>query len=285
MTRLFRCLYALVLLALAGGSLFAQVPAGTPPLGSFGGGPDVIDLANLNAHLTVPVYHRAGRGLPFDFFLTYDSSIWFPVTSNGAMSWKARSSFGWNGTELKIGYISASVSTNTVIMTCPVTHLQGGTLTSTYAWTYSDGFGTPHLFSSPSTVVTNLCTGAVTNTGGGGIAADGSGYTLTATGSVVNSLIAADGNIITAPINSNTGAGSVQDRNGNQVSVSSSNVFTDTLGTTALSITGGPAPSPVNYTYTPPGGTNVSVVVRYSAFTVATNFGCSPISDYGATAS
>jgi hypothetical protein len=39
-----------------------QVQTGTPPFGSFGGGPDVINNANLNAHLTIPIVHKLGRG-------------------------------------------------------------------------------------------------------------------------------------------------------------------------------------------------------------------------------
>ncbi len=49
----------------------AQITTGTPPFGSFGGGPDVIDLANLNLHLTVPVIDRKSRGkIDFYYYLT-----------------------------------------------------------------------------------------------------------------------------------------------------------------------------------------------------------------------
>jgi hypothetical protein len=42
---------------------FAQVQnPGTPPFGSFTGGPDIIDLANLNSHISIPVLHKPGRG-------------------------------------------------------------------------------------------------------------------------------------------------------------------------------------------------------------------------------
>ena len=46
-----------------------QVIRGTPPFGSFGGGPDIINLGNLNAHLTIPVRARAGRGSSFEYDL------------------------------------------------------------------------------------------------------------------------------------------------------------------------------------------------------------------------
>ena len=58
---------------------FAQVATGTPPFGSFGGAPDVVNLANLNDHHTIPIIHKAGRGTDFTYGLSYDSSVWYPV--------------------------------------------------------------------------------------------------------------------------------------------------------------------------------------------------------------
>jgi len=40
----------------------AQAQPGTPPFGSFGGGPDIINLGNLNGHLTIRVMNKPGRG-------------------------------------------------------------------------------------------------------------------------------------------------------------------------------------------------------------------------------
>jgi hypothetical protein len=55
----------------------AQVATGFPPFGSFSGGPfDTINNANLNIHFEIPIVSKAGRGLPFNAVLTYDSSIW-----------------------------------------------------------------------------------------------------------------------------------------------------------------------------------------------------------------
>ena len=58
-------------------STFAQVTTGAPPLGSFGGGPDVINLANLNSHIAIPVLHKPGRGINFTYDLSYDTSVWY----------------------------------------------------------------------------------------------------------------------------------------------------------------------------------------------------------------
>src|SRR5262249_10140317 len=70
------------------------------------------------------------------------------------------------------------------------------------------------------------------------------------------------------------------DRNGNQISVTGGGVFTDTLGTTALTMSG-TAPNPITFTYTAPSGTNVAYTVKYTTFSIQTNFGCSGITEYG----
>ncbi len=49
---------------------------GVPPFQSFGGGPDIINLGNLNVHYSFPIFSRAGRGIPFSYALAYDTSVW-----------------------------------------------------------------------------------------------------------------------------------------------------------------------------------------------------------------
>src|SRR6267142_954915 len=112
MIRSRRSLLALFMVALAlcfeglvATSASAQVTTGTPPFGSFGGGPDVINLANLNSHISIPVLHRPGRGLNFTYDLSYDSSVWYPV----AGTWQPVQSWGWRAaTEAATGYMSSS---------------------------------------------------------------------------------------------------------------------------------------------------------------------------------
>lgn len=50
----------------------AQVLTGTPPFGSFGGGPDIVNLANNNVRRNFGVLNKPGRGLPFSYTVTYD---------------------------------------------------------------------------------------------------------------------------------------------------------------------------------------------------------------------
>src|ERR1700676_2299881 len=89
----------------------AQVATGTPQYGSFGGGPfDTVNLGNLNVHFAIPVLHKAGRGMPFTYDLSYDSSIWTPVTSNNVTQWQPVANWGWRGaTEVATGYVSSDV--------------------------------------------------------------------------------------------------------------------------------------------------------------------------------
>src|SRR5882762_7159364 len=61
-------------IVLLSGMCFGQEATGTPPFGSFGGGPDTVNLGNLNAHISIPVVHKTGRGMPFSYDLSYDSS-------------------------------------------------------------------------------------------------------------------------------------------------------------------------------------------------------------------
>src|SRR6266850_5900590 len=105
MIRSRRSLLALFMVALAlcfeglvATSASAQVTTGTPPFGSFGGGPDVINLANLNAHISIPVLQKPGRGTDFAYDIGYDSSVWVGVTSGSTTSWlPVNGTWGWQG--------------------------------------------------------------------------------------------------------------------------------------------------------------------------------------------
>jgi len=89
MIRTHRSLLPLLAILLAFPSAAsAQVQTGTPPFGSFGGGPDVINVANLNSHIAIPVLHKPGRGMNFNYDLSYDTSVWYPVTSGSTTSWQ-----------------------------------------------------------------------------------------------------------------------------------------------------------------------------------------------------
>jgi RHS repeat-associated protein len=282
--RLFVSVFALSVLFAA--PSFAQVTTGTPPFGSFGGGPDVINLANLNSHLCIPVFHKAGRGTDFAYDLCYDSSIWTPVPSG---TWLLPATMGWT-TSLQAGggFVSRTSSTSRFRTNCgPGASPQFATITTnTYSnWGYTDGRGTHHPFpTDTSTSELNGCTGDQTFTGFTDVAKDGSGYKLTVSGPTAQSVYTTDGGLVTF------GVGILyQDRNGNQItSTNSSGVtsFYDTLsGTTpVLTVSGsGTSASPFTYTYTAPSGANATYTMKFTAYTVQTNFGCSGVAEYPAT--
>jgi RHS repeat-associated protein len=261
----------------------AQVATGTPPFGSFGGGPDVINLANLNAHISVPVLQKAGRGLPFSYILSYDTSVWYPTSVNGVLTWQPLNNWGWRGqTEVITGYVSAQESTTTVTLppvpgqppkTCTIVTLSG--------YTFHDSFGVAHSFPTIYKQLSNTCASPpYPSNSGPELAPDGSGYTYNA-GIITERF----GSAYVSTFNSNTGSGTATDTNGNQITANSSGQFFDTLSSTTPVLTiSGTAPNPVTYTYTPPAGGSASYTVNYTNYTVRTNFGCSgssAVAEYG----
>jgi len=279
----------LSVVALSCGPASAQVATGTPQFGSFGGGPDVINLGNLNVHYTVPVLHKAGRGTDFAGIadLTYESSIWAPITANGSSSWVPSSNYGWLGlTPAGETYISYSVT-----YTSGSCGYQGQS--SYQEWIYSnfvyfDQFGVSTSFGGGSDYFSSP--------GGGTCPPNGpqpptvqpvsaGGYTLYASpgpGYVTGYVADKNGTKLYARFTSNPPgqqtSPTVIDRNGNEIT-SSNGVYTDTLGTTVLSVVGA-APSNTNLSYTAPSGGTATYAVSYKTYVVRTNFGCSGITEY-----
>ena len=251
-----------------------QVATGAPPYSTINGNPDQVNLANLNVHLTIPVLHKNGRGLPFDFDLAYDSSFWYPVLYNGTTYWDPVPTAGWGGSVIDIGYLWFIAGTD------------GVEYDYMCDFVYYDGLGTPHWF-GPGNGVFPYC--AVYDFYYGidypyaAMTTDNSGYTLTAdayTG--IMTLTSADGDHIipmgTLPLNPQVQPGSVFDRNGNEITENTSGQFTDTLGTIALTQSGGTQnpknPQPSYFKYTGPNSTPEQVVATPIAYTVMTNFQC-----------
>jgi len=286
MTRSFCCFAIFLLLALlTPAQLSAQGPTtGTPSFASFGGGPDVINLANLNTHLSIPVLNKNGRGIPFSYNLGYDSSVWYPAGVSGSQNWQptTATNWGWTTSMPLVGSINHTLS----ISSGHVCKGEGGQITYFYVYTYSnwsywDGFGTPHPFSGSSTYTTaSPCSGNGIYTSFTDTAPDGSGYSISVTGYTVNSLTTADG----AVINPVTGAITLEDRNGNQITSSTSSGTTsyyDTLSssTPVLTVSGSGT-----FTYTSSSGNAAKYTMNYTNYTVATNFGISGISEYKSSA-
>lgn len=277
-------------------SASAQVQPGTPAFGSFGGGTDILNLGNNNVHLGIPVFHKAGRGgFNFAYDLGYDTSVWYPVGVSGSQSWQPVGNWGWSGGP---GGAGGGLSYNTTDYTCqfcnqytcwyPVGQVQ---LTN---WVYQDVWGARHTFSGTAIINTSGCPsqyGGPNSSGFTSTATDGSGWTLTVTGSsnsgTLTSVITnADGTAVTAPNAYSSGTTTFgTDRNGNQITTDGSGHFYDTLSSTTpvLTVGGSGTPSsPTTFTYAAPSGANASYTMKYTTYSIRTNFGCSGISEYGA---
>ena len=262
----------LAILAIAACPASAQVTTGTPPFGSFGGGPDVVNLANNNVHWTFPVIHKPGRGVDFTYDLSYDSSVWRPIAG---LNWQPASSWGWaSQSPAPYGSITYSFTEYHHRIRDPETGQWTDCYNDVYNnWTYWDEMGSPHIF--PISVNSDDC--GLSTYSASALASDGSGYTIYANTTPSGYVISRSGAVI------NPSSPTIfQDRNGNQVTGSSGVLFTDTLGSTALTVTGA-APSPVYLRYTGPSGT-ATYTINYTTLTVKTNFACPNIAEYGPTA-
>ena len=285
-----RTLLIVNLLTIVAGFASAQVTTGTPPFGSFGGGPvDTINQANLNAHIVIPVLSKAGRGIPFNYYITYDSSIWTPTSVSGTLTWEPAGAFGWSAPQQ--GYLTESALrflsycyTEESSPTYPYYQfvITGSAYYSTY--TYTDTLGTPHAFPEGSTYETGTCAsnGSQSWTAFSSTATDGSGYVLNVTTSGAVTVTNRNGSDVYV-----AGSGSspvATDSNGNQITVNSSNQFFDTLSSTTPVLTvAGVAPSNTTYTYTAPSSASATYTVKYVSKTVRTNFGCNLVTDFPAT--
>jgi RHS repeat-associated protein len=260
--------------------VFAQVPTGTPPYSSLGGGPfDVVNLGNLNVHFAIPILNKAGRGQTFTYNLSYDNSVWYPVTTGGTTTWTPVTNWGWKGqTEVATGYLAYKLSTSTTM----------GCTTSTYTYAYHDSFGATHVFPGAATYrfsPTHTCStsfSGFTNT-----AVDNSGYQLSVTSfsNLAGTLTTRGGKVIAAPLNLTTGPASATDANGNEITVNTSGQFFDTHSATTAALTvSGTAPSPTTFVYPETSG-NATYTMKYSstAVNIKTNFGCSGVGEYTAT--
>lgn len=281
-----RFLLMMGMILMCSGQAHPQVATGTPPFGSFGGGPDTINLGNLNDHITVPILNKPGRGTPFSYNLTYDTSVLYPSTVSGTKTWTPVYNWGWSAaTQANTGYISNTSGFDQCYYMQGRIKLLGTLHTWTTNYVYHDPWGVPHPFAGTANNWTGDAEGGCTLGTDNGFTSttnDGSGYTINVISAGGATLTSRNGKTIAAPQGLGTGAASTTDRNGNQISVNSSGAFTDTLGTTALSVTG-VAPSNTTFSYTSATNATASYTMKYQSYSVRTNFGCSGISEYSAT--
>jgi RHS repeat-associated protein len=295
MIRTRRLFFFLLVLALAlsfeglaAGTAFGQGPAtGTPPFGSFSGGPEIINNANLNVHWTFPVRHKPGRGLSFSYDITYDSSVWAPIGVSGSQVWEpAGSLWGWssqgNNGQNHIGVYAGHSQ-------CNDPSNPGPQLYDTYTFgTYVDEFGVPHnvgLRVDDRDIMTSCTPDG--NYSASKALTDGSGLTVTVYADPSADIVKSDGMIVNPSLPQSNLPSSVTDRNGNYISANTSGQFFDTLSSTTpvLTVTGTGTPtSPKTFTYTAPSGASATYTIHYTAQNVKTYFHCSGVSEYTANA-
>jgi len=272
--------YVALIVTLATAIASAQVATGTPPFGTYAGGTfDTVNEGNLNVHFVIPVLHRAGRGTPFTYDLTYDSSVWMPGTSNGVTQWQpVNANWGWNAiSQALTGSVFPVV---TMDSWCWII-VDGERVHSNPYLTYLiSGYTDPHNTLHPVTVVTTQgstqCDVANTPSSSGS-ATDGSGWGMSVT-NYTNVVVTGRGGISIVPAD-----GTVTDANGNVLSTTvsgSTTTFTDTLGNSALSVDT-VSSAQTTYSYTAPSGSTAKYSVNYTNYTVATEFGVSGINEYG----
>jgi RHS repeat-associated protein len=259
------------------------VATGTPPFGSFSGGPDVINNGNLNVHWNFPVVNKPGRGLPFNYNLKYDTSVWYPVASGSARTWQPVYNWGWSGWTAT-GYVSFNQITSYCTFYPPYGPPQSVPAKIVLNdFIYYDTWGVGHPFPGADAIFSNPGDGCPSGTSTWdtqAVATDGSGYIWNGQ---TWELTPPQGGSFSPPYQAPAGAASISDANGNTISNTSGGVFTDTLGVTALTVSGnGTQSSPMTFTYTGAGG-SATVTVNYVSKTVRTNFGCSGISEFGPT--
>jgi hypothetical protein len=263
---------------------------GVPQFGSFSGGPDIINNANLNVHYTIPVLNKPGRGTNFGYALSYDSSIWYQVFNGSATVWEPVSSWGWSGGLTAAGsYLLYSMS-----------YQEASCGPQGYGWYYEtwtfsnfvlyDSVGTQHYFplgASYTYVNGNYGCPASGPSNPNGSTAQSDEYTVSISAAgpgyiYLSGLTGANGAKVNVPFVTTPPAigstSSVTDRNGNKVTVNNG-VYTDTLGSQALTITNNGA----TYTYPTPAGGTANIQISYENDTVRTNFGCSGTSEFGPT--
>lgn len=281
--------------------LFGVVPAfvgpatGTPAFGSYSNGPDKINLGNLNVNLTIPLFVKAGRGINYEYDLTYDSSLW----TNGGSAGK-----NWDDTSLHYGWrvgipqaVGGSVAANKVAVLCqqgPNAVLNKFTFSN---FSYISPDGVVNTFEGTSTW--NQCTNERTPLS----ATSPYGYLLNIQGQVGNAngtLTDPSGNTIQVSIAPNVGQQyldniSARDRNGNSMGFvapgsSPYRNYGDTAGVIPLAVTSdmqftafgitSDSGMPATLQYIDSNGNSQTITIQYQSFNIQTAFGISGIDEY-----
>lgn len=260
------CVFLLGFLAVAT-PLLGQLPTGDPPFATAARLPEgMLDLGDLNFHIVVPVVSKAGRGTPFSFSLSYDSDFLYP---NGG-TWGWPQFWGWGN----VGPSSGTMSDNPRNWLCTYYDPNLGLFRTEQYYTYG-----PWTFIDANGVLYRFGGQTVNDPGGNCPVQDTSTYTATVQGYTLN-VTNYDGFTMTYPSGTVWSPYALVDSNGNEITENNFTTYTDTLGATALTISGSGTPSsPKVYAYAGANG-NESVTVNYSSENLSGAFNCQGISNY-----
>ncbi len=269
----------LLFVALAQG----QVAPGTPSfVPTDNHGIDSVDLLNNNVMLNIPIYQKAGMpplnlSLTGNYGMTEASSQWLPYSLYYYNTGLLGNVNGFLGG----GFTSAVPTEVTSGIACP----GGGTTTKYFGWVfYQQMLGTIHPL--PTTVYTDITSSGTSCLSGSGFSAqttDRTGFTVTVAANSVEptSIYDKGGTLISST------PSYVKDSNGNEVSVGTYGddqccVIADSLGN-ASAVTFS-SWSSGSFAWTDVNGHAQTASIASTASTVRTNFGCSNVTDYPATA-
>ena len=155
---------------LSSASLAQSNQTGLPSFSSESGGPwDLVNLANLNVHVALPVTARPGRGSNFRFGLSYDNTTYQNIGGFWLLN------FNWvgigGGTANAFAIQSAMAGFFLPGAIQQISCTGGGSGSQITYSNYFDPAQTLHPFTT--NIVTNSCTGS----GGTTTTSDGSGFT------------------------------------------------------------------------------------------------------------
>ena len=244
----------LLTLLLCVGIARGQINPGSPSFSAYDRyAVDTVNLQNLNVVLNVPVMSKSGA-FPFDF--GYSGGASYVFASNGYL-------LSGEGANDLIGTVNGVLGNTTFAMysttgtvTCP-TGDGSGSATQYSGWYIQFSDWTQHyLPATDSSYSGTNCSGGFTDQ-----TIDGTGFTLSVTGSTVNSIYASNGMSITGT--------KIEDSNGNSISWNSgTDEFTDTLGITELTSAG------PNYRWTDINGGSPEATLTLTSYTLRSAFGC-----------
>ena len=248
----------------------AQVQSGTPNWMAYEShAVDTINLANLNVNLNVPVMSKSGA-FPFQLaWIGGDSYVYYSSYTNSLLPGYLQAPLTDTVNGFGKGSITATFAT-TYSGTCPSGY---GTGSETFLdnWAIMAADGTRHAVSP----AIGVSWSATTTCAAGGFTLqtiDGSGYTLSVTGTTVNSITTRDGGTL------NQVTSEFTDSNLNSIGFqTSTGSWTDTLGLpqATFSHPGGD----YDYSWGVSGGSVESDLFPQS-YTLSSAFGCSTYPDY-----